>query len=395
MKLPDDVFDILWHKFANRRREWLKSSLCGNEGAETWPMEISLSVPAEKDALLQLEKTRSWISAWEKWQGKGKVVWGERRWRTLGTQNVPEKLKLETPEDIAAWTGNSQRWSRAVSRYKFLTERWPALIDVLSKYFNVLADYEEPDFFNLHEMLSWICANPNSNLYVRQIPVSGIDSKWLESHKSLVCELVDTIRGIDARSAMSESRDFFRLCGLKPLPQRIRLRLLDPDLRRNFAGLGDISAPLDEIANLGIDFGMVFIVENIQTALAFDDIKNSAVIMGLGYGVDVLANIPWLHRARTVYWGDIDTHGFAILHRARSYLPNLETVLMDEGTLFNHRDLWVEEKSQSPTAELPLLTDAERSLFQSLKHNAWGQRVRLEQERIRWDYAWDALRKII
>ncbi|WP_258005621.1 DUF2220 domain-containing protein [Castellaniella caeni] len=28
----------------------------------------------------------------------------------------------------------------------------------------------------------------------------------------------------------------------------------------------------------------------------------------------------------------MDTHGFAILHRARSYIPGLQSVLMDEGT---------------------------------------------------------------
>jgi len=171
--------------------------------------------------------------------------------------------------------------------------------------------------------------------------------------------------------------------------------MLDSRLRDRFAGLGDISAPLDEVSALDIDPDTVFIVENIQTALAFDDIKNSVVITGLGYGVDVLGSIPWLHRVRSVYWGDIDTHGLAILNRARSYLPKLEAVLMDEATLFSHRDLWVEEPTQSPVAELPLLTVAERALFQSLKNNAWGMRVRLEQERIRWDYAWGVLQGMV
>jgi hypothetical protein len=113
--------------------------------------------------------------------------------------------------------------------------------------------------------------------------------------------------------------------------------------------------------------------------------------MGLGYGVDVLGKIPWLNRARCIYWGDIDTHGFAILNRARSYLPGLETVLMDEATLLSHKELWVQEKEQHPSTELPLLTETELKLFQLLKNNALGQQVRLEQERIYWETAWAAV----
>ena len=64
---------------------------------------------------------------------------------------------------------------------------------------------------------------------------------------------------------------------------------------------------------------------------------------------------------------------------------------MDESTLMSHRDLWVEEKDQHPSTELPLLTSTEQKLYQSIKGNACGQKVRLEQERIRWDVAWDAI----
>jgi hypothetical protein len=169
------------------------------------------------------------------------------------------------------------------------------------------------------------------------------------------------------------------------------MRVLGPDLRGRFGGLGDISAPLEEVAGLGITPALTFIVENIQTALAFNDLENSVVLMGLGYGVDILGKIPWLRHTRCIYWGDIDTHGFAILNRARSYLPSLETVLMDEATLLRHQELWVEEKEQHASAELPLLTDTEQTLFQSLKNDTWGHHVRLEQERIRWDEAWNAL----
>jgi hypothetical protein len=135
----------------------------------------------------------------------------------------------------------------------------------------------------------------------------------------------------------------------------------------------------------------VFIVENLQTGLAMSDMPGAVVFMRLGYNVDVLARLPWLARARCMYWGDLDTHGFAILHRARSYIPELQSVLMDEETLLRHKALWVDEAAQHSAAELTLLTKEEQQLYRDLKQQRWGQNVRLEQERIDWTTAWNVL----
>ncbi len=335
----------------------------------------------------QQDAVKAWISAWKSWRGKGDIVWTERHWRSLGVQTVPLKLILNKPEDAVSWIDETETWFRVVERYKTLVQQWSKLTDVLFRHYRILADFDDTNFHRLTGILSWICANPNSGLYPRQIPVVGIDSKWLESHKGLVCELVSAIHG-------NKERDFFKVCGLKPQPQLIRMRILDPVIRNHLGGLGDICAPSEEIANLIIKPTLVFIVENLQTGLAFEDLIGSVVIMALGYGVDVLGRIPWLQNTRCIYWGDIDTHGFAILNRARTHLPYMETVLMDEQTLLSHRDLWVQEKEQSTASELPLLTKNEYALFLSLKNNSFGQQVRLEQERIYWNTAWKTIQNI-
>jgi len=384
LKLPDDIRNIIKRKYQSKHRDWLKETVLNNSPQVLWPLEINFDIPAEQDAFCQQDAVKAWISAWKSWRGKGDVVWTERHWRSLGVQTVPQKIILNEPADAASWIGEAKTWSRAVERYKTMVQQWATLTDVLPKYYRVLADYNDTNFHRLTGILSWICANPNSGLYPRQIPVAGIDSKWLESHKGLVCELVSAIHG-------NKEHDFFKACGLKPQPQLIRMRILDPEIRNLLGGLGDICVPREEIANLNIKPTHVFIVENLQTGLSFEDLGGSIVIMALGYSVEVLGNIPWLHHARCIYWGDIDTHGFAILNRARTYLPSMETILMDEQTLLAHRDLWVQEKEQSAAFELPLLTKSEQELFISLKNNSFGKQVRLEQERICWDAAWKTI----
>jgi len=384
LKLPDDIKNIIKRKYQNKHREWLKETVINNNSQAFWPLEINLDIPTEQDAFCQQDAVKIWISAWKSWRGKGDIVWTERHWRSLGIQTVPQKLILNEPKDVVSWIGETETWSSVVERYKTLVQQWPTLTDVLPRHYRILADYDDTNFYRLTGILSWICANPNSGLYPRQIPVAGIDSKWLESHKGLVCELVSAIHG-------NKERDFFKTCGLKPQQQLIRMRILDPEIRNQLGGLGDICAPREEVANLNIKPTHVFIVENLQTGLAFENLVGSVVIMALGYSVEVLGNIPWLHHARCIYWGDIDTHGFAILNRARTYFHSLKTVLMDEQTLLAHRDLWVQEKEQSTSSELPLLTKSEYELFLSLKNNTFGQQIRLEQERICWDTAWEVI----
>jgi hypothetical protein len=136
----------------------------------------------------------------------------------------------------------------------------------------------------------------------------------------------------------------------------------------------------------------VVIVENLQTGLALGDLESAIVIMGLGYCVNVIARLPWIGQATTFYWGDIDTHGFAILSRARSYLPHLQSMMMEKSVLLRHRDLWVEEKEQHGADSLLNLTEEELDVYRNLKQQSWGFHLRLEQERIPWPEAWLAVK---
>ncbi len=389
MKFPDDVQRELKRHFKNRHREWLEASSEPEQLEDSaWPLGVNLGIPTENQALKQVEDVRAWVAGWQSWSGVGSLSWSERRWRKLGTQPVPEKLLLSGPGEVAQWIGEAGRWDRAQQRYRDLIGRWPQLSENLPRYFAILADYSEADYRRLIDMVAWIEKNPASNLYPRQLPVSGLDSKWLEKRKGLLADLVDNVQG-----KSSSEGDFYGRCGLKAPPQLIRLRILDESLRQRVGSLNDISAPWEQLAELDLPVSNVFIVENLQTGLAFDDLPGSVVIMQLGYGVDVLGRLPWVAKANCVYWGDLDTHGFAILNRARSHLPELKSVLMDEATLRSHQDLWVEEKDQHAAETLPLLTDVEQAVYQAIRSNAWGQNVRLEQERITWVVAWSVVQR--
>jgi hypothetical protein len=119
----------------------------------------------------------------------------------------------------------------------------------------------------------------------------------------------------------------------------------------------------------------------------FEDLTNAheavrrAQAQILALGPLLLEPLGWLAGVDLVYWGDIDTHGFAILDRLRRRFPHARSMLMDRGTLLAHRSQWVTEPNPS-AGRLDLLNAEASQLYHHLVADALGPSVRLEQERV-------------
>lgn len=268
-----------------------------------------------------------------------------------------------------------------IERAQSILRCWPGTAEAVACHYQELVGYSDTDFARLTSFVSWLIDNRDSCLYSRQIPLNGIHTKWIENHKGILADLVTCICPQTSQSG----RDVF---GLRLPPKPVRIRILDPHLRSKVGGLCDIAAPVEQLASLELPARRVFIVENVQTGLSFGELPESVLIMGLGYSVDIISPIPWVQIAECIYWGDIDTHGLSILAKTRTFLPlMMRSVLMDRGTLLAFSELWVEEPEQCTVESLGFLTEDEQDLFQGLRTNRWGNRVRLEQERIPWNFA--------
>lgn len=381
---PDAARDWLRRRYASQHRAWLG-------GGGSWPLSVSLGLPTERkagDPVL----VRQWRDSWARWSGAGQVQWQERQWPRLGTQHLPARLLFASPLEVALALGDGARFERAAARHARLLEAWSQLqrSPRVSRHFDALADFPDEDFERLFALLVWLEQHPASGLYVRQLPVAGMDTKWCDARRiAIVSDL------LLARCGLDDPLDFHTLSGLRPLPPRLRFRVLCPRLRRALGGLGDVEVPIEEAASLELAPECILIVENLQTGVALPDLCGCVAFMKLGNGVSVLSRLPWARGVRALYWGDIDTHGFAILSHARAALPGVTSIAMDEVTLLENRDLWTREATLYPGASVPLLTDAERLLFDHLRAGTWGHGVRLEQERIPWARAVAAVKGAI
>ena len=134
---------------------------------------------------------------------------------------------------------------------------------------------------------------------------------------------------------------------------------------------------------LDVHVRLVLIVENEISYLSVPIPTAGVVLWGKGFDADQSASLEWLADAEVRYWGDIDTHGFAILNRVRKHAPQTRSVLMDRETLLAHEERWGVEASPT-NALLGELDTAESALYDDLVCDRFGKGVRLEQERIDW-----------
>jgi len=225
------------------------------------------------------------------------------------------------------------------------------------------------------DVVGWLIDHPAAGYRARQLPIHGVDTKWLERHRGLIEHFHRAVTGQHS-------------LGLITAPELVRLRFLDRNLRPG--GLGDLAAPVGELAQLQARPSLVLVVENLETLLAMPDYPGAVAVHGKGFGVGArLAAFPWIQGVRLLYWGDLDSHGFAILNELRTAVPNVTSVLMDDETLLAHRDRWVPDPAPAEGV-YPNLTTSEDQTLALLREEG---NVRLEQERVDWGWAVDRLQR--
>jgi hypothetical protein len=376
MKQPDDVRRRLETAWARNWTTWL-----GGGGA--WPLTVSLDPPTESKARQHWTHFQAWVRIWNAPEWAGRVEFVSRAWRSLGVQEVPSAVRFEGPDAVAATLGPSKQlqWAASAARWSERVKAWPDLGDELRAIADQLGTFSDGDYQRFITAFEWLASHPDSGLYVRQLPIAGLDSKWVEAHAGPIARLL-------ARRLQRPQGLLAQVAGLAFQSSRRRMRLLDPELRARMGGLSDIQAPLEQLARLVLPVRVAIVVENQQTALACGDIPGAVLLMGGGFAVTELGRIPWLERVPIVYWGDIDTAGLAILNALRSWHPHTVACMMDQETLLCHSDLWSRE--DVPTlGVLNHLTAEEAELHRLLvSGELWGPGMRLEQERLEWTRAW-------
>lgn len=358
-----------------------------------FPLALKLKSPQAVDLTERFEAVRTWIAALIA-MPHVRIEWHDVRHRVQGVQRLPQSLWIDTQDDafaLLAKQRDANRFEQIVTETRHTV---PALLPWLAK--RPIRTLEHANQWSqLLAVVCWVIEHPHPGIYLRQVNIPGIHSKFIEKHRVILAELLDlTLPPHAIANQYTGAGQFAARYGFHEKPLRIQFRTLDTSISL-LPGtiLPQLTLDADNFARLSLNVSQVFITENEINFLSFPQVANAIVIFGGGYGWDALARAQWLSHCNIFYWGDIDTHGFAILDQLRIYFGNTTSLLMDQATLMAHQALWGEE-TEPITHDLPRLTPSEAALYDQLRDNRIRKNLRLEQEHIDFGLVETAVREI-
>lgn len=372
---------------AQLERLWDRGELLRDTvtGQTRFPLRLTFRGPTSIDITERFDRVRPWAADLASAPFL-RVEWQEVRHRVQGLQRLPASVWVDRREDALRWLGRRTDAERFAAQVAMTRQAQPGLLPWLEKrplQALALAD----DWPRLLAVVDWRQAHPQPGIYLRQVDVPGVHSKFIESHRAVLAELLDLALPADQVDASKTGvAQFAARYGFREKPQRIRLRLLDPAMQLLVGTeCPDLTLDADSFSRLAIAPERVLITENETNFLALPQLPGAIAIFGAGYGWEALAQARWLERCALHYWGDIDTHGFAILDQLRAHFGQVQSLLMDRATLDAHAAFWGRE-DKPLQADLQRLTPAERALYHDLRDNRLGDHLRLEQEHL--GFAW-------
>lgn len=309
----------------------------------------------------------------------------QQQMRSLGMQTLPVAVVFETSEDFLRFIEKEHEFQRFQQDVMNIREQLPQLVDWMERYpKKVIAQHE---FWpGLLSVCRYFLDHPRSKLYIRELPID-VHTKFVEEHMGILRELLEEV--LPSESILPNALTFQQRFGLREGEPSVSVRFLDDQLHRRYGlPLDELSTPCSQFAQLDLRGQRCMITENKMTFLTLPPLSETFAILGGGFGVSILAAIPWLCESPIIYWGDLDAQGFQILSQLRSVFPHVISLMMDEQTFQTFSPFHVEGTPCS-IRQLPHLTAEEHRLFLHLSERT----LRLEQERISHAYALEGIKR--
>ncbi|NNN07626.1 MAG: hypothetical protein HKL85_00330 [Acidimicrobiaceae bacterium] len=379
------------------RKRWSTGSyLSDYAGNVTWtPIELPVKAPTASELLDQFGEAVRWAEVFQRDSHTGRgaerfsITYRALKGKNLGSNSVPARVRIESFEQLCALIGTQREVRSLDDILTQTTGTIPSLVPwVVAHPLRAVA--HQNIWGDVLATVTWVVASDTEDVYLRQIDVEGIDTKFVDHNRKLLDELLSVVLPSHRIDPDYSAADFARRFGFKPKPSYTRLRLLNPQPQFP-KEISEVTLRTDELVHLELVADTIFVIENEITYLAFPSVPNAVVVFGSGFGLAGLQEIPWMDSRDIVYWGDIDTHGFDILSRLRTRFAHVRSIMMDHQTLLAHSRQWVTEPSPT-TRALPNLDDAENALYHNLIEDRYGHAVRLEQERVRFSWLNEALK---
>lgn len=378
------------------RKYWDVLSSC-IKGETLFP----LIIPADKKLPTTFEELRRLIGQLVEFSkektGYGyRLTFDQRHTGKYGNQSVPTCISFDSPTDFFKFTGRSREAEKILSAAEGIRALFPPLRSWVAQNPRKIHQYLDL-WDNIFKVLRYFRENPRPGMYIRELPIQ-VHTKFIQQHKGILQELLDILIPDHIHREGIHFEERFHLKATEPL---IRFRRLDNGdntdntINNMDAGIfslsGDLALPAEAFFRLTPQCRRVVITENLMTFLTLPPVAQTMAIYGGGFKVEILKKAFWLKSKTIFYWGDIDVHGFLILSLVRRYFPAAQSIMMDEETFLQHKDLCGKGVGGGERENNPLhLTGAELKLYRRIA----ADNLRLEQEHLPQEYIARQFKKI-
>ncbi|MGC5171613.1 Wadjet anti-phage system protein JetD domain-containing protein [Microbacterium sp. DT81.1] len=374
MKSTADLLDVI----SRRVRTGWREAITGETASLRLPWRVPVGKPAGNELDGRLNDVRAWSQAVDLFARQhGFTITKQARRSASGlTQEVPSVVVVPSFETAAAAVGRGKDFLRDRNRMALLmplTTQEVTPAQVAGVVYRIRS-WDDGDVVVLAAALAWLAEHSAAGMTAREVPVPGMNSKWLTTSRQREITLL-------------LGRDNLGLTVGRPARRHFRYLdagHLDAGGRQfDVAAAGDVNRP-EYLPDL------VIICENVDSAQQLPRRARTIVFEGDGdAGAALIGELDWVkHCPHVLYWGDMDVDGLSIVNTYRLRGLNVATVLMDHHAYLRFSHLGVSVDRSGKPLPLPArpvlthLTQDEARLLEQLCDPALRGPLRIEQERL-------------
>lgn len=196
---------------------------------DLFPLRLPLKRPKSSEVNENFAKISSWIKLLREHSRRGigfgyELIEKEMVHRQSGRNLLPTHAVVPTVQDALRLLKKEREADRFMKLVESMSADWPVLQQWACQYpHKVLA--AGGDWTGILAVLKWFSMNSRCGLYLRQLDIPGIDTKFIEHRKGILTELLNII--LPEKLIDHSAPSFEQRFGLRVKPVQVRIRLLD------------------------------------------------------------------------------------------------------------------------------------------------------------------------
>ena len=163
----------------------------------TFPLKLRFKRPDASALSERFDEVRKWIRELEDGSkaklGFGyEIEWREIHHRSLGHNRIPAGILISAEDDALRLIGRKRDAGRFRQLVKETIAHFPALESWFARRPLMALRYAD-DWDRILAVLTWFAERSGAGLYLRQLDIPGVDTKFIQARKGLLSELIDRI----------------------------------------------------------------------------------------------------------------------------------------------------------------------------------------------------------